>query len=127
MVPHVPVEQTDFAGVKKDYIDSLTTEKENINESKYDYKSHAKQLSIPILNGFKLENNLDEQTILFAQGNGYIEQLVSDGHIENDDFEKRIDLVINNTKNFMKANNCENVENSFKFYKDYTNIRQSKS
>ena len=74
-----------------------------------------------ILNGFKLENNLDEQTILFAQGNGYIEQLVSDGHIENGDFEKRIDLVINNTKNFMKANNCESVENSFKFYKDYTN------
>ena len=113
--------KTDFAGVKKDYIDSLTIEKENINERKYDYKSHAKQLSIPILNGFKLENNLDEQTILFAQGNGYIEQLVSDGHIENDDFEKRIDLVINNTKNFMKANNCESVENSFKFYKDYTN------
>lgn len=46
---------------------------------------------------------------------------MSDGHIENDDFEKRIDLVINNTKNFMKSNNCENVENSFKFYKDYTN------
>ena len=46
---------------------------------------------------------------------------MSDGHIENDDFEKRIDLVINNTKNFMKSNNCENVENSFKFYKEYTN------
>lgn len=111
----------DFAGVKKDYIDSITIEKENTKENNYDYKSHAKQLSIPILNGFKLENNLDKQTILFAQGNGYIEQLVSDGHIENNDFEKRIDLVINNTKNFMKANNCENVENSFKFYKDYTN------
>lgn len=37
--------KSDFAGVKKDYIYSISIEKENIKERKYDYKSHAKQLS----------------------------------------------------------------------------------
>lgn len=45
--------KSDFAGIKKDYIDSISIEKGNIEKSKYDYKSHTKQLSIPILNGFK--------------------------------------------------------------------------
>lgn len=85
------------------------------------YKMHAEQLYIPILNGFKVQNDNNPQTILLASGHGFMEQLTSDGYIEDGQFEKRIDLVINNTKQFMKNNGCENVENSFIYYKDYNN------
>lgn len=85
------------------------------------YKMHAEQLYIPILNGFQVQNDNNPQTILLASGHGFMEQLTSDGYIEDGQFEKRIDLVINNTKQFMKNNGCENVENSFIYYKDYNN------
>ncbi len=85
------------------------------------YRMHAEQLFIPILNGFQVENDNNPQTILLAAGYGFIEQLTSDGYIEDGQFENRIDLVIKNTKEFMKNSNCENVDNSFIFYKDYNN------
>ncbi len=82
---------------------------------------HAEQLFVPVLNEFRIENDNNPQTILLASGHGYIEQLTSDGHIEDGQFEQRIDLVIKNTKDFMRNNNCENVDNSFIYYKDYNN------
>lgn len=85
------------------------------------YRMHAEQLFVPILNDFQVENDNNPQTILLASGHGFIEQLTSDGHIDDGQFEQRIDLVIKNTKEFMKNNNCENVDNSFIFYKDYNN------
>ena len=85
------------------------------------YRLHAEQLYVPILNGFQVENDNNPQTILLASGHGYIEQLTSDGHIYDGQFEQRIDLVIKNTKDFMRSNNCENVDNSFIYYKDYNN------
>lgn len=85
------------------------------------YKLHAEQLNIPIVNGFQVENDGNPQTILLASGHGFTEQLTSDGFIQDGDFENRINLVITNTKQFMKNNNCENVDNSFIYYKDYSN------
>lgn len=83
------------------------------------YRMHAEQLFVPILNDFQVENDNNPQTILLASGHGFVEQLTSDGHIDDGQFEQRIDLVIKNTKEFMKNNNCENVDNSFIFYKEY--------
>ena len=85
------------------------------------YKMHAKQLHVPMLKGLQIKNDGNPQTILLASGNGFVEQLISDGPIQDGDFEKRIDLVITKTKRFMKNNNYENVDNSFIYYKDYNN------
>ena len=57
------------------------------------YKKHAEILTIPTLNIFERIKEDNPQTILIAQGKGFIEQLVSDGYIE-EDIENRIKLVI---------------------------------
>lgn len=85
------------------------------------YRMHAEQLFVPILNDFQVENDNNPQTIFLASGHGFMEQLTSDGYIDEGQFEQRIDLVIRNTIEFMKSNNCENVDNSFIYYKDYNN------
>lgn len=85
------------------------------------YRMHAKQLFVPVLNDLQVENDDNPQTILLAIGHGFTEHLISDGYIDEGQFEQRIDLVIRNTKEFMKSNNWENVDNSFIYYKDYNN------
>ena len=85
------------------------------------YKKHAEILNVPIIQGFEIKNDNNPQTILLAAKEGFVEQLVSDGPIGNDNFEDRVNLVINNTKQFMKNNSEENVDNSFIYYKDYSN------
>ena len=85
------------------------------------YRQHASQLKIPILNGFNVEKNDNPQTILLASGHGYTEQLISDGFIEDGEFEERIKLAINKSKEFMKDNGLDNVDNSFTYFKDYHN------
>lgn len=85
------------------------------------YREHAKQLFIPVLKDFQIKQDNNPQTIVLAAGNGFVEQLVSDGHIEDDQFGQRIELVISNTKNFMKKSGCENVDESFIYHKDYNN------
>ena len=93
-----------------------------INMSKIlNYRMHAEQLSIPVLNGFQVEDDNNPQTILLASGSGFVEQLVSDGYIEDDQFEQRINLVINKTKQIMINNGYENVDNSFIYHKEYNN------
>lgn len=85
------------------------------------YKLHAEKLRVPVINGLQVKDAGNPQTILLASGNSFTEQLVSDGYIQDGDFEKRIELVISNTKQFMRQNNCENVDISFIYYKDYSN------
>lgn len=85
------------------------------------YKLHAEGLNIPILEGFQKQENDNPQVVLLATKSGFVEQLVSDGHINDGEFEERINFVINNTKQFMKNNGCENVDNSFMFHEDYNN------
>lgn len=85
------------------------------------YRLHAEQLFIPVLNDFQVQDDNNPQTVLLASGHGFIEQLTSDGHIEDAEFDERINLVIAKTKKFMKNNGMENVDNSFIPYKDYNN------
>ena len=85
------------------------------------YRLHAEQLNIPIVKGFQLQKDENPQTIIFAAGQGITEQLVSDGYIEDGKFNERIELVIANTKEFMKTYNCEKIEDSFIYFKDYSN------
>lgn len=85
------------------------------------YRMHAEQLFVPVLKDFETKNDANPQVVLLAEGHGFVEQLTSDGHIDDGQFEQRIDLVINNTKQFMKKNGCEDVDKSFIYYKDYNN------
>lgn len=108
---------------------NFATPSQNVNQAQVasdmarimNYRLHAEQLSVPVLKDFQVQNDNNPQTILLASGHGFIEQLTSDGHIEDGQFEQRIELVIKNTKDFMRNNNCENVDNSFIYYKDYDN------
>ena len=87
---------------------------------------HARQLDIPLLKNFKIEE-VNEPQIVFAATDGmYTEQLVSDGAMKpNETFEQRINLVVKNTTEFMSkyspANNPANSENKLFYYKDYSN------
>ena len=85
------------------------------------YKLHAKQLDVPVVNDFTVMESDNPQIILLASSNGITEQLSSDGYVKDEDFLDRIDLVIKNTKLFMTENNCVDVDKSFIFYKDYSN------
>lgn len=84
------------------------------------YRVHAEKLNIPILTGFKVEESNIPSVILIAKNEGIMEQLVSDGFID-EPFIDRVNLVINNTKDFMKKTGCDNPDDSFIFYKDYSN------
>lgn len=85
------------------------------------YRMHAEQLNIPVLNGLQVIEDKNPQIIMVATGGGYTEQLVSDGYIADGEFEKRIEDVIATTKKWMESNHFENVGNSFIKYKDYSN------
>lgn len=86
-----------------------------------DYKLHAQGLNIPLLDGFQVLESDDAKIILLAEKDGYIEQITSDGYLEEGTFDKRIDAVINSTKQFMIESGCENVDNAFRFYKESNN------
>lgn len=85
------------------------------------YRMHANSLFIPVVEGFQVQSDNNPQSILIATGHGFTEQLTSDGFIQEGQFEQRIDLVINNTKQFMISNGFEDVDKSFIYYKDYSN------
>ena len=84
------------------------------------YKTHAEILSIPTLNIFERIEEKDPQTILIAKGKGFIEQLVSDGYID-EEIDERIKLVIEKTNELLKINGLDNTENTYIYYKDYNN------
>ncbi len=93
-----------------------------MNDEADNLKKYASILDVPIMNGLSMENveNLP-QSIFIAIGNGFMEQLTSDGPMrENETFENRIELVIKNTINFMKEQNIE-PDNNFFFYKEFKN------
>ncbi len=85
------------------------------------YKKHAEQLAVPILKGLERVDGGNPQTVLIAKGQGLVEQLTSDGRIEEGQFDQRIDAVIAKTKQFMKQNGCENADESFTYREDYSN------
>ena len=85
------------------------------------YELHAQGLYMPLLDGFQKLESDDPQVLLLAEKDGCIEQVTSDGYCEEGTFDKRIEAVIKSTKDFMKECGCEDIDNSFRFYKDYNN------
>ncbi len=85
------------------------------------FQLHAQGLYMPLLKGFQRLESDDPQILLLAEKDGCIEQITADGYCEDGTFNNRITEVIESTKAFMKESKCENVDNSFRFYKDYTN------
>ena len=86
------------------------------------YQEHSVQLMIPLLRGLNVkEVDGSPQVIMFAEGEGYCEQLVSDGYIDSDKYESSIEETIKSAKDFMKDIECFDVDSSFIYYKDYNN------
>ena len=86
-----------------------------------DYKLHAQGLNIPLLEGFQVLESDDPQIVLLAEKDGFLEQITSDGYMEEGTFDSRIELVIKTTKQFMKDTGCERVDEAFRFYKETKN------
>ena len=86
-----------------------------------DYKLHAQGLNLPLLEGFQVLESDDPQIVLLAEKDGFLEQVISDGYMEEGTFDNRIDIVINTTKQFMKDTGCERVDEAFRFYKEAKN------
>lgn len=83
---------------------------------------HARQLDIPLLNNFKIEESNEPQIVFVATDGMFIEQLVSDGSMKpNETFEQRINLVVKNTTEFMNKYSPANSESKLFYYKDYSN------
>ncbi len=86
-----------------------------------DYKLHAQGIHFPLLDGFQSLESDDAQIILLAEKDGFVEQITSDGYIEEGTFDKRIEAVINSTKQFMIESGCERVDEAFRFFKETKN------
>ena len=114
--------QNDFQSVKDEFFAEKNNKIAAMEIAKtMNYRMHAENLSIPVLDKFEVKNADNPQTVLLAIGNGLIEQLTSDGYVDESKFDERIDLVIKNAKEFMKENACQNIDNSFIYYEDYSN------
>ncbi len=86
-----------------------------------DYKLHAQGINFPLLEDFQVLESDDAQIILLAEKDGFIEQVTSDGYMEEGTFDKRIEAVINSTKQFMIESGCERVDEAFRFFKETKN------
>ena len=70
-----------------------------------------------LLSILKYWNN--PQIVFLAANSSFLEQLVADGFVSENDFEKRVLSCIEQTKTIMKNTKCENVDQSFLYYQDY--------
>lgn len=89
------------------------------------YKLHASQLDIPLINGFNIVENNEFPNIVFNatyQGSLFTEQLVSDGPMNpNETLDQRINLVVRNTIEGLKQMSQDNNDKSMFYYQDYSN------
>lgn len=100
---------------------NVSAETANI-ASMMNFRLHAEQLDIPVINNYKVEIAQDPPIVFSATDGMFVEQLVSDGPMmQNETFEQRIDLVVKNTTNFMKSYSPLNNEKSLFYYKDCSN------
>ena len=74
--------------------------------------------SVPLLDNFEIiKKDIKSNVIFLAKYNNSTEMFLSDGTLkENEDLNKRIVSVINNTNNYLKNNNCGSYQ---VYYKDY--------
>lgn len=86
------------------------------------YGSHAEQLAIPLLNNFNVIKSENPQVVFVSSAEAFVYQVVSDGPLRSEEtFDDRVNLVVRNTKEYMKQQNMDDVDKSFFFYKDYKN------
>ena len=85
------------------------------------YRLHANCLAIPLLDYFVAEEPPNPQTIMVAKYDAFLEQLTSDGFVKKEEFEQRVQLIIENAKKFMAQHGQEDVDKCFMFYKDHNN------
>lgn len=78
----------------------------------------ASNYSVPLLDNFEIiKKDIKSNIIFLAKYNNSTEMFLSDGTLkENEDLNKRIVSVINNTNNYLKNNNCESYQ---VYYRDY--------
>ena len=78
----------------------------------------ASNYSVPLLDNFEIiKKDIKSNVIFLAKYNNSTEMFLSDGTLkENEDLNKRIVSVINNTNNYLKNNNCGSYQ---VYYKDY--------
>ena len=78
----------------------------------------ANNYSVPILDNFEIKKrDLKSNVFFLAKYNNNTEMFLSDGLLkEEEDLNKRIVSVINNTNNYLKNNNCGSYQ---VYYKDY--------
>jgi len=82
------------------------------------------KLNIPIPDGFEVikEELMDPNLIFVAQKDNYIEQLLTDGRVEeNEDIEQRIEKVISETANSIKDNPLYDDNRFMTYYRTYFN------
>ena len=84
-------------------------------------KNILSSVSVPILDGFQLIPN--EGTLFTAVSDeNFIQQFLYDGILEDgEDFESRLDKVVEDTKKFMRESGLSDVEHNFHFFKKYKN------
>lgn len=85
-------------------------------------KERARELNIPVINGFEILKTDNTQTIFLAvDGQGFTQQLTGDSLLENETFETKINLVRDNVISFMRQNGDNDAENHYVYIKDYNN------
>ncbi len=78
----------------------------------------ANNYSVPLLDNFEIiKKDIKSNVFFLAKYNNNTEMFLSDGLLkEEEDLNKRIVSVINNTNNYLKNNNCGSYQ---VYYKDY--------
>ncbi len=94
----------------------------DMKDSIDDCRLHAKELFVPILNGFKIQSDDNPKAIMSAKSEfyGITVQLISDGVIGNDSFDNKISSVIQNEK-LLSKNKIGDVQSNFMYFKDFNN------
>lgn len=91
------------------------------NIKNINYKVHAGQLFIPLLNGLEIKESEFPQMILLASTDSLVEQFVSEGYVKEEDYENKLETLINEAKEYMKEKECIDVDKNYFYIKDYSN------
>lgn len=78
----------------------------------------ASNYSVPLLDNFEIiKKDIKSNVIFLAKYNNSTEMFLSDGILkENEDLNKRISSIVNNTNDYLRNNNYESYQ---AYYKDY--------
>lgn len=86
-------------------------------------KKFLRDVKVPVLDGFRIVPN--EGTLFTAvSDDNYVEQFMTDGILDfGETFDKHVDKVIKDTKQFMRDASMIDVDESFIFCKNYSTLK----